>query len=92
MAFSSTVNNIQYYGPSRRLISGTWTGSAGDASGTMTVSGNVVSALFEKFDADNTWGTVVRCSTSTTSGITTLTVQNQDNVVNGQFKLEVLGS
>ena len=92
MAFSTTVTNVQYMGPGKRQLSGTWSGLAGDAAGTMTVSGTVLSARFEKFDVDNTYGIPVRCSSSTTSGITTLTVNNQDNVVNGTFTLDVLGS
>jgi hypothetical protein len=92
MAFASTVNNVQYIGPAKRQLSGTWTGLAGDAAGTMTVSGTVVSARFEKMDADNTFQGNARCSVSTTSGITTLTIQNQDNVVNGFFTVDVLGS
>jgi hypothetical protein len=92
MAFSATVNNVQYIGPAKRQLSGTWTGSAGDAAGSMSVSGTVVSAKFQKMDADNTFQGDARCSVSTTSGITTLTIQNQDNVVNGFFTLDILGS
>ena len=92
MAFSATINNVQYIGPGKRQLSGTWSGLYGDAAGTMTVSGTVVSAKFEKMDADNTFQGNARCSSSITSGITTLTINNQDNVVNGQFTLDVLGS
>ena len=92
MAFSATINNVQYVGPGKRQLSGTWTGLVGDAAGSMSVSGTVVSARFEKMDADNTFQGNARCSVSTTSGITTLTIQNQDNVVNGFFTLDVLGS
>jgi hypothetical protein len=92
MAFSTTVTNIQYQGPGKRQISGTWSGVPGDAAGTMTVSGTVQSARFEKLDADNSSQGFARCSSSVTSGITTLTVNNQDNVVNGVFTLDVLGS
>ena len=92
MAFSATTNNVQYIGPGKRQLSGTWTGLVGDAAGTMSVSGTVISARFEKMDADNTFQGNARCSASTTSGITTLTIQNQDNVVNGFFTLDVLGS
>lgn len=91
MAFASTVNNIQYMGPGKRVISGTWTGLAGDAAGTMTVGGTVTSARFEKFDNDQTFAQPVRCFNSVSSGISTITVQNQDNVVNGQFTIETLG-
>jgi hypothetical protein len=92
MAFSATVNNVQYIGPGKRQLSGTWSGIAGDAAGTMTVSGTVIHAAFEKFDADNTSQGLARCSSSISSGITTLTVNNEDNVVTGYFTLDVLGS
>jgi hypothetical protein len=92
MAFASTINNIQYIGPGKRQVTGTWTGNAGDLAGSMTFSGVVVGVRFEKMDADNTFQGNARCSISTTSGITTLTVQNQDNVVNGFFTIDVLGS
>ena len=92
MAFSSTINNVQYIGPGKRQLSGTWSGLYGDAAGTMTVSGTVIQARFDKFDSDLTYQGPARCSSSITSGITTLTINNQDNVVNGQFTLDVLGS
>ena len=92
MAFSSTVTNIQYVGPGKRQLSGTWSGNAGDAVGTMTVSGTVIRSDFSKFDVDNTYQGLARCSSSVSSGITTLTINNQDNVVTGYFTLDVLGS
>ena len=91
MAFSATVYNTQYSGPGRTTLSGTWSGSAGDAAGSMTISGTVVNAVFNKFDADNTSGGPVRCSSSVFSGITTLTINNQDNVTTGYFTIEKLG-
>jgi hypothetical protein len=93
MAFSATVQNIQYIGPAKRQLSGTWSGNAGDAAGSFAVSGTVVSARFEKFDSDNSWAGVVRCQNAQpVNGITTLTINNQDNVVVGYFTLDVLGS
>ena len=92
MAFSSTINNVQYIGPGKRQLSGTWSGLYGDAAGTMTVSGTVIASRFDKYDSDLTYQGPARCSTSVTSGITTLTINNQDNVVNGQFTLDILGS
>ena len=38
MAFSATIRNQAYLGPGIRKLFGTWTGSSGDAAGTMTVS------------------------------------------------------
>ena len=92
MAFSATVNNVQYIGPGKRQLSGTWSGNAGDAAGTMTVSGTVIRSDFEKFDVDNSSQGLARCSSSISSGITNLTINNQDNVVTGYFTLDVLGS
>lgn len=92
MAFSATINNIQYMGPGKRQLSGTWSGAVGDAAGSMTVGGTVIRADFEKFDSDGTTQGQARCSTSVSSGITTLTINNQDNVTTGYFTLDVLGS
>ena len=92
MSFSATVTNVQYIGPGKRQLSGTWSGNAGDAAGTMTVSGTVINANFSKFDADNSSQGLARCSSSISSGITTLTINNQDNVVTGYFTLDILGS
>lgn len=91
MAFSATVYNTQYMGPARTVLSGIWSGSAGDAAGSMSIGGVVTSARFEKFDADQTYQGLARCSSSTSSGITTLTINNQDNVVTGYFTIEKLG-
>lgn len=91
MAFSSTILNTAYLGPGMTQITGSWSGAVGDAAGSMTVSGTVVSAQFEKFDADNTFQGMARCSNSVASGISTLTVNNQDNVVNGYFTIRKLG-
>lgn len=91
MAFSATVRNMQYQGPGKTTISGDWTGSAGDAAGSFTVSGIVTKADFMKFDADNTFQGNARVSSSVSSGITTLTINNQDNVVIGYFSIEKLG-
>lgn len=91
MAFSATVNNTVYMGPGLTKLSGSWSGSAGDAAGSMTVAGNVIKANFYKFDNDNTWQIIPRVSSSVSSGITTLTINNQDNVVTGYFEIEKLG-
>lgn len=91
MAFAATVYNTLYMGPGRTQLSGTWSGTAGDTAGSMTIGGIVLSAVFNKFDADNTFGNPVRCSSSVSSGITTLTVNNQDNVTTGYFTIDKLG-
>lgn len=91
MAFSATVYNTQYMGQGRTQLSGTWSGVAGDTAGSMTIGGIVLNAVFNKFDSDNTFGTPVRCSSTVSSGITTLTVNNQDNVTTGYFTIDKLG-
>jgi len=91
MAFSATVQNIQYMGPGKTILTGSWSGSAGDAAGLMTISGVVTASKFQKFDNDNTYQGDARCSSSTASGLTTLTVNNQDNVTTGYFTIEKLG-
>ena len=91
MAFSATIQNTQYMGPGRTSLSGSWSGSAGDVAGSMTIAGNVIKANFYKFDNDNSWQTIPRVSTSVTGGISTLTINNQDNVVTGYFEIDKLG-
>jgi len=91
MAFSATINNIQYMGAGLTKLTGSWSGSAGDAAGSLAIGGTVVKANFYKFDNDNTWQVVPRVSSSVSSGITTLTINNQDNVATGYFEIEKLG-
>jgi len=91
MAFSATIYNTVYMGPGRTALSGTWTGGYGDAAGTMTIAGTVIKANFYKFDSDNTWQMIPRVSSSVSSGITTLTINNQDSVVTGYFEIDKLG-
>ena len=91
MAFSATIQNTSYMGPGRTSLTGNWSGLAGDAAGSMTIAGNVIKANFYKFDNDNSWQMIPRVSTSVTAGISTLTINNQDNVVNGFFEIDKLG-
>lgn len=91
MAFSATVRNTQYWGAGRTSYSGDWTGSAGDAAGTMTVGGVVIQAIFQKMNNDGSYEIIPRVSSSLSSGITTLTVENQDNVTTGYFTIDKLG-
>lgn len=91
MAFSATTYNLQYLGAGRSSISGTWSGAAGDAAGTMSIGGIVTNAVFMKFDADNTCQILPRPSSSVSGGITTLTINNQDNVTTGYFTIDKLG-
>jgi hypothetical protein len=91
MAFSATVRNTQYCGPGKTIVTGSWSGSSGDTAGLFTVSGVVTASRFQKFDSDNTYQGDARCSTSTASGLTTITVNNQDDVTTGYFTVEKLG-
>lgn len=91
MAFSATVRNTQYWGPGRTSMSGDWSGSAGDAAGTMSFGGVVIQAIFQKFTADNTFEIVPKVTSTIASGITTLTIENQDNVTTGYFEISKLG-
>jgi len=91
MAFSATVTGVRYLGPAASTLFGTWSGSAGDAAGTLSVGGSVLSARFEKFDSDNTSQIMPRVTASVANNITTLTINNQDNVTNGYFIIEKMG-
>lgn len=87
MAFSATVYNTTYLGPAKTCLAGSWSGSAGDAAGSMSVAGVVTQANFYKYDNDQTWQIIPRVSVSTSGGISTLTINNQDNVVTGYFEI-----
>lgn len=91
MAFSATVRNVQYVGPGKTTLTGEWSGAAGDSAGSFPVAGIVTKADFIKFDSDNTFQGQVRVTSSVSSGITTLLVNNQDNVTTGYFTIEKLG-
>jgi hypothetical protein len=93
MAFSATIRGQTYNGPSHRTIWGEWTGSAGDAAGTFAVAGNVKRADFIKFDPlDNTNQILARVGIVQVGNISTLTIQNQDNVTAGHFMIDVMGN
>lgn len=91
MAFTATVRNTQYWGPGRTSYSGDWTGSAGDAAGTMSIGGVVIQAIFQKLNADASYEIIPRVSSTASGGITTLTIENQDNVTTGYFTIDKLG-
>ncbi|HEX9504271.1 MAG TPA: hypothetical protein VF974_08225 [Patescibacteria group bacterium] len=87
MAFSATVRGTSYFGDGVRSIYGDWTGAVGDAAGTLALAGGYpILAIFQKFDTlDNTFQIIPRVEVSTTSGITTYTIENQDTVATGRF-------
>jgi hypothetical protein len=84
MAFSSTVYKRDLSGTTKS-VSGLWSGSAGDASGTFTVgSGFIKNASFRNEDADSP-KEFVQTDISYASGIATITVHNHQDVTNGKF-------
>lgn len=94
MAFSTSVTNARYMGAGSMQLVGTWSGAAGDAAGLMTVSGSVNAVIFQKFDAlDNTYQIIPRVETAFVAGtnLTTITVENQDNVTSGRFLIDKTG-
>lgn len=91
MAFSATVRGVTYNGAGATTVFGEWSGAAGDAAGTMTVSGVVTQADFQGYDADNFCQIKPRVSSSVASGITTLTIENQEGVTTGYFTIHKLG-
>lgn len=94
MAFSTSVTGTRYMGAGSVQLVGTWTGAAGDAAGTMTVSGAVNAAIFQKLDPlDNTYQIIPRIETSfsAATNLTTITVENQDNVTAGRFIIDKTG-
>lgn len=95
MAFSATIRGARYLGPSGVQLFGDWTGTAGDAAGTMTVGGQVQNAVFQKFDAiDQTYQIIPRIETSfsSTTNLTTITIENQDTVTAGKFIIDKLSN
>lgn len=93
MAFSFTVRNQSYHGIGHRTLWGDWSGVAGDAAGTVAVYGYVTRADFTKMDPlDQTNQIRARTELSVANGITTITVENQDNVTTGRFMIDVMGN
>lgn len=91
MAFSATVRNVQYVGPGKTQITGDWAGASGDTAGSMTVGGLVTQANFYSYNTGQGWQIIPRVTSSVASGITTLTINNQDDVTSGYFEIQKLG-
>ena len=89
MAFSYAITQSVPLAAGARMIIGTWTGSLGDAAGTIAIAGAPMGpSVFQKLDSkDNTYEIIARVGASTTSGITTYTIENQDVVTNGYFSV-----
>ena len=68
------------------LTIGSWTGAQGDAAGTFTVQGGVVyEAKFSPNKASGGPGQTAPWSYTTSGGINTVTVANEDTVTAGKF-------
>lgn len=85
MAFLATVKGQAYLGPMFKVTFGDWSGASGDAPGTIVVSGpHVWGALFFQLDAASSQ-VFPSVSESVSGSVTTLTIQNQDDVTAGRF-------
>lgn len=86
MAFSTSTITSTPVAAGLRIITGLWSGAAGDAAGSFTFGGAMIGSLWFDNDANSQSNQIFPAvSSSTTGNITTLTVQNQDNVTNGTF-------
>lgn len=93
MAFTTTVRTQVYPGPGVRMVIGDWSGSAGDASGTIALGGGYpMMCVFQKFDSlDGSYQIIPRVEVSVSGGICTFTIENQDNVTTGRFLIVTSG-
>lgn len=86
MAFA-TANVVRDSGGSTAIVRGTWTGTAGDAAGTVTGSGYALSADFMDNNAV-TPGQEILARISNSSGTWTVTVPYSQTVTAGTFRIE----
>ena len=87
MAFATSNLVLQRNGAAYALT-GKWTGSIGDAAGTVTAPGMVVEELV--FNCNKASGGPANdpaVSWTATNGVITVTVQNSVAVTNGNFKI-----
>lgn len=85
MAFATSNVSVDKFG-AKRVTVGDWSGSAGDATGTIVVEGGrVYHAYFSIQDTDTPTMTPVPISVSGTSGQITISVYNHDDVTTGRF-------
>lgn len=93
MAFSATILGQGGVYPGFRIITGSWSGAAGDAAGTVSFGGAFQGSLWFDNDANTNSNQIFPAVSSSSSGnISTITVQNQDNVTNGTFIIFALGN
>jgi hypothetical protein len=87
MAFATSNTQGGSVG-SLKFFAGDWSGAAGDASGTVTVSGGrIYLASFSDQDADNPKDVGCAFDVSASGTTITITVHNHDTVTNGRFLL-----
>jgi hypothetical protein len=85
MAFATALVRKSVFGD-LKVLAGDWTGTVGDAAGTVEVEGGkVYLAQFSIQDTDSPTQGMVPFSISTTGAITTVTVYNHETVTTGRF-------
>lgn len=78
---------VNYKSVAVKMVHGTWTHTSGAANESLTVMGYVYSGVVSNCDADGTVDTAIgyTVSRSTTTGISTITIDNQADVTDGRF-------
>ena len=85
MAFSSTTIQTSELGGGLHITVGTWSGSANDAAGTVTIPGGAVYlASFVTVDASGQMSPV-GFTESVSNTVITLTINNDATVTDGRF-------
>ena len=88
MAFATTNVKSASLGGALKLTTGDWTGTAGDAPGSLLLgAGKVYQAEFLDNLSTGPAQIVVKVSPSGTAGIVTLTVYNSNTVTAGTFSV-----
>lgn len=85
MAFA-TSNLARDNGGSVLILRGTWTGAQGDAVGTVTGTGQALSADFRPNTSTGP-SSVIQTRISNSSGTWTVTVPNTETVTAGTFQI-----
>lgn len=91
MAFSATIRGQGYNGQLRTYY-GQWSGSAGDAAGTISVGGYYLGSLWFRNDSSQPTSQIFPKVEWDQNVPGTLTIENQDNVTNGGFIIFTIGS
>lgn len=85
MAFATANVKKEIFG-GLKVTYGDWSGSAGDAAGTVTVEGGrIFAALFSQQDSTNPADQPAVHTASTSGAVTTLKVSYEKAVTNGRF-------